>query len=194
MPKTVYKTGGKQTINIHIHEKSKEKKRRQRRKKVSGSGAIRTINRMIPATSELPQRRLMTQQLIVLPEGDKALGQIGMKPQNVLTYQRELIRQQIKEYEDEVKGLSLKERDKPVVNFIDLTGDEPPTVKSDVKISKIKELKDVKIETVLANRRDEAIEYYGISKELKDRKKQNKQIRQAHKDEIENLPIKKEVE
>lgn len=167
MPKTVYKTGGKQTINIHIHEKSNEKKRRQKRRKVSRGGSIRTINRMIPAPSELPQRRLMTQQLVVLPEGDKALGQVGGKPQ--LTFQKELIRQQIKEYEDEVRGKSIQERELPIT---------PATTKPTIR--RLADLKDVNVETILKNRKAEAIQEFNINTEGLSNRQINKKIREAH--------------
>jgi len=165
MPKTVYKTSGKQTINIHIHEKTKEQKRRRKRRKVSRGGAIRTINRMIPVSSELPQRRLMAQQLVVLPEGDKALGQIGGKPQ--LTYQKELIRQQIKEYEDEVRGKSTVERVLPI----------QPTKPV---ITRLADLKDINIETILRNRKDEAIKEFNIDTTGLRIREINKLIRESH--------------
>ena len=126
---TTKKDGVSQTVNIHIHEKSEKNKRRRRRKKVSTSGAIRTLNRFVPQTSSfsqgiIPQRRFSQQQLVALPEGDKALGQTGMLGYNVpqphqLTYQKELMKLAIKEYEKEVEGRSLKARDKPVETMAD---------------------------------------------------------------------------
>ena len=125
---TTKKDGVNQTVNIHIHEKSEKKKRRRRRKKVSTSGSIRSINRSLPSSSSssqgvIPQRRFSQQQLIALPEGDKALGQSGMlgykvpQPQQLM-YQKELMKLAMKEYEAEVKGRSLKERDTPVDDII----------------------------------------------------------------------------
>ena len=136
---TTRKDGVSQTVNIHIHDKAEKKKRRRKRKKVSTSGSIRTINRMIPATSSfsqgfIPQRRLAQQQLIALPEGDKALGQTGMlgykvpQPQQ-LTYQKELLKLAMREYEAEVRGKSTKARDVPVDDIIVTDLDDQPRMK-----------------------------------------------------------------
>jgi len=133
------KDGVSQTVNIHIHDKAEKKKRRRRRKKVSTSGSIRSITRSIPPTSSssqgvIPQRRFSQQQLIALPEGDKALGQSGMlgykvpQPQQ-LTYQKELLKLAMREYEAEVRGKSTKARDVPVDDIIVTDLDDQPRMK-----------------------------------------------------------------
>jgi len=208
MPKTVSvkKDGISQTVHVHIHEKSKEKKRRQKRRKVSRGGAIRTIHRGNLTSSSiasnigfgtgayqgLPQMRRTAQQLLVLPEGDKALGQVGVKQLTAgeqqtqqIGLQKKLIMDSIKEYEAEVKGKSTKERDEPVVEIIDLTGDEdtkPLTLKPGISV--IKPLREIGIASVLKEpRRSDAITEYGIDTSLS-MKAQNKAIRAAHKQDV----------
>ena len=194
MPKTVsVKEGVNQTVNIHIHEKSKQKKRRQKRRKVSGGGAIRTLNRFVPASSSrssasgfagfgegggLPQVRFAKQQLIALPEGDKALGLVGKKritegeQENL---HKKLIKDTVREYEAEVRGNSTQERELPI---LDLTGDTPPSTKP--KISRIGQLWERSINHVLQNRRAEAIADFGIDTTGKSKKEITKLIRMAH--------------
>ena len=206
MPKTVSvkKDGISQTVHVHIHEKSKEKKRRQKRRKVSRGGAIRTINRGNLTSSSigsnigfgtgayqgLPQMRRTAQQLLVLPEGDKALGQVGVKQLTAgeqqaqqIGLQKKLIMDSIKEYEAQIRGQSTKARDEPVIEFIDLTEDTKPTnLKPGISI--IKPLREISIKTVLKEpRRSDAMTEYGIDTSLS-MKDQNKAIREAHKQDV----------
>jgi hypothetical protein len=207
MPKTVSvkKDGISQTVHVHIHEKSKEKKRRQKRRKVSRGGAIRTINRGNLTASSigsnigfgtgayqgLPQMRRTAQQLLVLPEGDKALGQVGVKQLTAgeqqtqqIGLQKKLIMESIKEYEAEVKGKSTKERTEPVIEVIDLTGGTP---KSTTTVSIIAPLHEVSATYIVGNkeRRDEAIEFYGIDTKGLNKTKINAKIKEAHKKDVE---------
>jgi len=202
MPKTVSvkKDGISQTVHVHIHEKSKEKKRRQKRRKVSRGGAIRTIKRGNLTSSSigsnigfgtgayqgLPQMVRTAQQLLVLPEGDKALGQVGVKQLTAgeqIGLQKQLILDSIKEYESQVMGKSTKERTEPVVEVIDLTEDtKPPTLKPGISV--IKPLREIGIASVLKEpRRSDAMTEYGIDTSLS-MKEQNKAIREAHKQDV----------
>ena len=174
MPKkvSIKKDGVSQSVHIHIHEKSKEQKRRRKRRKVSRAGAIRTINRFVPAPSELPQVRFSKQQLVVLPEGDKALGQVGVKQLTAgeqMGLQKKLMMETIKEYEEEVRGKSTQERILPVAD----TGNNKPAIR------RLADLKDVNIETILRNRKTEAIKEFNIDPTLPKRELNNK-IREAH--------------
>jgi hypothetical protein len=207
MPKTVSvkKDGISQTVHVHIHEKSKEKKRRQKRRKVSRGGAIRTINRGNLTASSigsnigfgtgayqgLPQMRRTAQQLLVLPEGDKALGQVGVKQLTAgeqqtqqIGLQKKLIMDSIKEYEAEVKGKSTKERDENVIEVIDLTGGKPKSTTTVRKLVEPKPLRNIKITTVLSNRRDEAIKFYGIDTEELNHTQITAKIKEAHAQDV----------
>jgi len=190
---TVTKAGN-QIVNIHIHEKSKQKVRRQKRKKVSSSGSIRTINRLIPVSSEFPQQRKLSQnQTIVLPDGDKALGQTN--PLSALTYQKQLVKLAIKEYEDEVKGKSIVEREQPIMPSTPIplptssNNDMPFTPVKETKpsIRILKPLAQIDIESVLAGRRDDAIEEYNINTTGLNRREVNKLIREGHKSKVVNI-------
>jgi len=183
---TVTKAGN-QIVNIHIHEKSKQKVRRQKRKKVSSSGSIRTINRLIPVSSEFPQQRTLAQtQTIVLPDGDKALGQSN--PLSALTYQKQLVRLAIKEYEDEVKGKSTIEREEPIMPSTPIPLPPfTPVKETKPSIRPIKPLEQINIDSVLAGRRDEAIEEYNINTTGLIRREVNKLIREAHKSKVVNI-------
>ena len=193
----------KQTVNIHIHEKSEKKKRRRRRKKVSTSGSIRGINRSLslPSSSQgvIPQRRFSQQQLIALPEGDKALGQSGMLGYKVphpqqLMYQKELMKLAMKEYEAEVEGKSLKERVTPVETIP--RGIAPSPTPSGIgsgtprkqKAVVLKPLKDIHIESIMRTRRDEAIADFNIKTENKNKRTINKEIRQKHEELVGGIP------
>ena len=195
----------KQTVNIHIHEKSEKKKRRRRRKKVSTSGSIRGINRSLslPSSSQgvIPQRRFSQQQLIALPEGDKALGQSGMlgykvpQPQQLM-YQKELMKLAMKEYEAEVEGKSLKDRVTPVGGIPRGTVPIPlgvgegaiplPTPRKQ-KAVVLKPLKDINIESIMRTRRDEAIADFNIKTENKNKRTINKEIRQKHEELVGSI-------
>jgi len=204
---TVTKAGN-QIVNIHIHEKSKQKVRRQKRKKVSSSGSIRTLNRLIPVSSEFPQQRTLAQtQTIVLPDGDKALGQSN--PLSALTYQKQLVRLAIKEYEDEVKGKSTVERENPIMSGTPIPlptssdNDMPFTPVKETKpiigltkpfirrtkpiIRRIKPLAQINIVSVIRGRRDEAIEEYKINTTGLTPTQVNKLITEAHKSTVINL-------
>ena len=193
---TVTKAGN-QIVNIHIHEKSKQKVRRQKRKKVSSSGSIRTLNRLIPVSSEFPQQRTLAQtQTIVLPDGDKALGQSN--PLSSLTYQKQLVKLAIKEFEDEVKGKSIVEREKPIMPSTPIplpplptssNNDMPFTPVKETKpsIRLLKPLAQIDIESVLAGRRDDAIEEYNINITGLNRREVNKLIRERHKSKVVNI-------
>ena len=200
---TTKKDGVNQTVNIHIHEKSEKKKRRRRRKKVSTSGSIRSINRTLPSSSSssqgvIPQRRFSQQQLIALPEGDKALGQSGMlgykvpQPQQ-LTYQKELLKLAMREYEAEVEGKSLKERVTPVETIP--RGIAPSPTPSGIgsgtprkqKAVVLKPLKDIHIESIMRTRRDEAIADFNIKTENKNKRTINKEIRQKHEELVGSI-------
>lgn len=185
---------GNQIVNIHIHEKSKQKVRRQKRKKVSSSGTIRTLNRLIPVSSEFPQQRKLAQnQTIVLPEGDKALGQTN--PLSALTYQKQLVKLAIKEFEDEVKGKSTVEREQPIMPSTPIP--LPPLPTSSMPFTPVKETKpsirllkplaQIDIESVLAGRRDDAIEEYNINTTGLNRREVNKLIRERHKSKVVNI-------
>ena len=197
---TTKKDGVNQTVNIHIHEKSEKKKRRRRRKKVSTSGSIRSINRSLPSSSSssqgvIPQRRFSQQQLIALPEGDKALGQSGMlgykvpQPQQ-LTYQKELLKLAMREYEAEVEGKSLKERVTPVETIperVDLTPLPISGTPRKQKAVVLKPLKDIHIESIMRTRRDEAIADFNIKTENKNKRTINKEIRQKHEELVGSI-------
>ena len=194
----------KQTVNIHIHEKSEKKKRRRRRKKVSTSGSIRSINRTLPSSSSssqgvIPQRRFSQQQLIALPEGDKALGQSGMlgykvpQPQQLM-YQKELMKLAMKEYEAEVEGKSLKDRVTPVGGIprgiapsTTPQGIEPSPTPRKQKAVVLKPLKDIHIESIMRTRRDEAIADFNIKTENKNKRTINKEIRQKHEELVGSI-------
>ena len=195
----------KQTVNIHIHEKSEKKKRRRRRKKVSTSGSIRGINRSLslPSSSQgvIPQRRFSQQQLIALPEGDKALGQSGMLGYKVphpqqLMYQKELMKLAMKEYEAEVEGKSLKDRVTPVGGIPRGTvpiplgvgeGTIPLPTPRKQKAVVLKPLKDINIESIMRTRRDEAIADFNIKTENKNKRTINKEIRQKHEELVGSI-------
>jgi len=193
----------KQTVNIHIHEKSEKKKRRRRRKKVSTSGSIRGINRSLslPSSSQgvIPQRRFSQQQLIALPEGDKALGQSGMLGYKVphpqqLMYQKELMKLAMKEYEAEVEGKSLKDRVTPVGGIprgiapsTTPQGIEPSPTPRKQKAVVLKPLKDIHIESIMRTRRDEAIADFNIKTENKNKRTINKEIRQKHEELVGSI-------
>ena len=156
---TTKKDGLTQTVNIHIHEKSEKKKRRRRRKKASSSGAIRTLNRFVPASSVvsqgfIPQRRFSQQQLVALPEGSKALGQTGMLGYNVpnpqqMNYQKELLKLAMREYEKEIEGRSQVARDDDIEVIDNILKDyqertEPPLMIPEKTKPRIVQLKQPK--------------------------------------------------
>jgi hypothetical protein len=174
-------------VHVHIHEKAKEKKRRQKRRKVSRGGNLRTITRNLPEMSSFPQRRMMPQQqLVVLPEGDKALGVVGLQP--ALTLQKELIRQQIKEYEAEVRGQSTTPRENLVYQEpFEKVILETPSKNRKQRAFPLNELKNIKISTVLQTRKDEAIDYYNIETEGLSKNQINKKIRELHAEDSSGM-------